>query len=62
MADPNIAVSRTESPATQSFHTFCIEKVCARAAVQRIADWIEALRQQPYREARPQVAPGLQLS
>ena len=26
MADPNIAMSRTESPATQSFHTVCIVK------------------------------------
>ena len=26
MADPNIAMSRTESPTTQSFHTVCIVK------------------------------------
>ena len=26
MADPNIAMSRTESPATQSFHTVCNAK------------------------------------
>ena len=31
MADPNIAMSRTESPATQSFHTVCIVKDYVRS-------------------------------
>ena len=34
MADPNIAMSRTESPATQSFHTVCIVKDYVRSRRQ----------------------------
>ena len=34
MADPNIAMRRTESPATQSFHTVCIVKDYVRARRQ----------------------------
>ena len=47
MADPNIAMSRTESPATQSFHTVCIVKDYVRARRQSTREAFVPLHHPP---------------
>ena len=47
MADPNIAMSRTESPATQSFHTVCIVKDYVRACRQSTREAFVPLHHPP---------------
>ena len=47
MADPNIAMSRTESPATQSFHTVCIVKDYVRSRRQSTREAFVPLHHPP---------------
>ena len=47
MADPNIAMSRTESPATQSFHTVWIVKDYVRERRRRSREMFVALAHPP---------------
>ena len=47
MADPNIAMGRTESPATQSFHTVCIVKDYVRSRRQSTREAFVPLHHPP---------------
>ena len=47
MADPNIAMSRTESPATQSFHTVCTVKDYVRSRRQSVREAFVPLHHPP---------------
>ena len=47
MAEPNIAMSRTESPATQSFHTVCIVKDYVRSRRQSTREAFVPLHHPP---------------
>ncbi len=47
MADPNIAMRRTESPATQSFHTVCMVKDYVRSRRQSTREAFVPLHHPP---------------